>query len=118
MNNIHIRNKGYVEGFHHGIWCVGADYNKLNFFSYGEKEYIIIRNHIAEPEHEPKPDNYAFYDKYYKVYRGDRTLGDWYAEEEVFKHEEDYYLVKQSHKATADNAPSKKEESPSFRKLG
>lgn len=109
-----------MEGFHHGPWYAGTKYEKFSFFSYDGKDYIVTSPHIAEPKYEPKPmasNRYAPFFGYYYVYRGDRKLGEKYNEKEVFKHDGDYYLIKQPHTATANNAPSKREESPSFRKI-
>lgn len=108
------------EGFHHGPWCAGTVYEKFEFFSYGEKDYIVTSRHIAEPKYEPKPmasNRGVIFFGYYYIYRGVRELGTKYGEKEVFKHDGDYYLVKTPHTATANNAPSKREESPSFRKI-
>ena len=48
-------------------------------------------------------------------YRGDRTLGERYFEEDVFRHGDNFWRVKQGHNTTANNAPT--EGSPSFEKL-
>lgn len=89
---------------HKEKWKVSKNYKLFSFFSYRKKDYIVTRSHRSERRHEPS-NSYGISNGYYKVYRGERKLGVYYEEMEVFTCRDIHFFVTEDHTAGNDNEP-------------